>query len=207
MVIKKYVLCSLFACLLLLFSSCELILEDMSESDETGIIAETSGQETEAPTETNTETEPETEKATEKETGTETETETPTEATPQETIPPELRPKPDFYITYDGDELPADAIAISFTMTARKPGVSIHWAEAWNLYKIEDGNRKRVGGMSWESGFEALPKDEDSCVSFCNSLLFVDLVRSQHLPAGEYELVYMLGSKESSEFIRFTVRE
>ena len=108
MVVKKYVFCSLFVCLLLIFCSCELIFEDLSETNETWIAAETSGLDAEEPTET------ETEKVTE----TETETETPTEATPQETIPPELRPKPNFYITYDGDELPADAIAISFTMTA-----------------------------------------------------------------------------------------
>ena len=74
MVIKKHVFCSLFVCLLLIFCSCELIFEDLSETNETWIAAETSGLDAEEPTET--------------------ETETPTEATPQETIPPELRPKP-----------------------------------------------------------------------------------------------------------------
>ena len=61
--------------------------------------------------------------------------------------------------------------------------------------------------LNQKSVIEKLPTDENSYTVNLEGVFFKDLVGSEHLPAGEYELVYMLGSKESSEFIRFTVRE
>ena len=104
-------------------------------------------------------------------------------------------------------EISTEATGIHFYMTARAPGVSIRWADSWNLYRIEDGQRKYVGGMAQESSVEKPPTAMDQYAYAYQHILFVDLTGNQNLPAGEYELVYVMDGEPSSEFIRFTVKE
>lgn len=134
-------------------------------------------------------------------------TEAPTERDPTHKYPSSA-PKPNFCMSNNQEkEISSDATGVHFYMTARAPGVSVRWADSWNLYRIEDGQRKYVGGMAQESSVEKPPTAADQYAFVYQHILFVDLVGSQNLPAGEYELVYVMDGELSSEFIRFTVKE
>ena len=133
-------------------------------------------------------------------------TEAPTEKNPTQKYPSSAQ-KPNFCMSNEETEISTDATGIYFYMTARAPGVSVRWADSWNLYRIEDGQRKYVGGMAQESSVEKPPTAMDQYAYAYQHILFVDLTGNQNLPAGEYELVYVMNGEPSSEFIRFTVKE
>ena len=133
-------------------------------------------------------------------------TEAPTEKDPTHKYPSSAT-KPNFCMSNEETEISTEATGIHFYMTARAPGVSVRWADSWNLYRIEDGQRKYVGGMAQESSVEKPPTAMDQYAYAYQHILFVDLTGNQNLPAGEYELVYVMDGEPSSEFIRFTVKE
>lgn len=118
-----------------------------------------------------------------------------------------LLPKPGFYLSSDKTVLPADATFFSFTMTARDEGVSLHWANQWKLYQIEGKQKKLIGGIAEEAGIERPIMDGEIRVVYNTFISFNELAKESTLPAGEYELVYMMGGKLSSESIRFTIQK
>ena len=133
-------------------------------------------------------------------------TEAPTEKNPTQKYPSSAQ-KPNFCMSNEETEISTEATGIHFYMTALAPGVTLRWADSWDLYRIEDGQRKYVGGMAQESSVEKLPTAMDQYAYAYQHILFVDLTGNQNLPAGEYELVYVMDGEPSSEFIRFTVKE
>ena len=133
-------------------------------------------------------------------------TEAPTEKDPTHKYPSSA-PKPSFSMSNEETEISTNDVGIHFYMTALAPGVTLRWADSWDLYRIEDGQRKYVGGMAQESSVEKPPIAMDQHAYAYKHILFVDLTGNQNLPAGEYELVYVMDGEPSSEFVRFTVKE
>ena len=174
----KHIIYTLIFSMLLLLSSCDFNVENTTESETNETTAEPTIAQTEAPTEKD-----------------------PTHKYPSSAT------KPNFCMSNEETEISTEATGIHFYMTARAPGVSVRWADSWNLYRIEDGQRKYVGGMAQESSVEKPPTAMDQYAYAYQHILFVDLTGNQNLPAGEYELVYVMDGEPSSEFIRFTVKE
>ena len=79
--------------------------------------------------------------------------------------------------------------------------------EKWDLYRIEDGRRTRMGGIAIESALEGLPVAPDEFAVDNDVVRISEVTNGQYqtLPAGDYELVFSPDSH--SVTLPFTVVE
>ena len=107
----------------------------------------------------------------------------------------------DFVIT--GDHGRSYELFVRDTVTTADPLISVQFishrmgqpfgrGEKWDLYRIEDGRRTRMGGIAIESALEGLPVAPDEFAVDNDGVRISEVTNGQYqtLPAGDYELVF-----------------
>ena len=96
---------------------------------------------------------------------------------------------------------------ISVQFISHRMGQPFGRGEKWDLYRIEDGRRTRMGGIAIESALEGLPVAPDEFAVDNDGVRISEVTngRYQTLPAGDYELVFSPDSH--SVTLPFTVVE
>ena len=81
---------------------------------------------------------------------------------------------------------------ISVQFISHRMGQPFGRGEKWDLYRIEDGRRTRMGGIAIESALEGLPVAPDEFAVDNDGVRISEVTngRYQTLPAGDYELVF-----------------
>lgn len=116
----------------------------------------------------------------------------------------------EFRMSADITTLSTDSTSIQITLTGHELGETIHWVDQWCLYHLEGNEKSKIGSIYEEAGIEMDAANADSYATITCSFFFSDLTSGRYmtLPAGEYELFYMITYDEpSSESIRFTIVE
>ena len=117
-----------------------------------------------------------------------------------------------------GDHGRAFELFVRDTVTTADPLISVQFishrmgqpfgrGEKWDLYRIEDGRRTRMGGIAIESALEGLPVAPDEFAVDNDGVRISEVTNGQYqtLPAGDYELVFSPDSH--SVTLPFTVVE
>ena len=96
---------------------------------------------------------------------------------------------------------------ISVQFISHRMGQPFGRGEKWDLYRIEDGRRTRMGGIAIESALEGLPVAPDEFAVDNDGVRISEVTNGQYqtLPAGDYELVFSPDSH--SVTLPFTVVE
>ena len=96
---------------------------------------------------------------------------------------------------------------ISVQFISHRMGQPFGRGEKWDLYRIEDGRRTRMGGIAIESALEGLPVAPDEFAVDNDGVRISEVTngRYQTLPVGDYELVFSPDSH--SVTLPFTVVE
>lgn len=96
---------------------------------------------------------------------------------------------------------------ISVQFISHRMGQPFGRGEKWDLYRIEDGRRIRMGGIAIESALEGLPVAPDEFAVDNDGVRISEVTNGQYqtLPAGDYELVFSPDSH--SVTLPFTVVE
>ena len=81
---------------------------------------------------------------------------------------------------------------ISVQFISHRMGQPFGRGEKWDLYRIEDGRRTRMGGIAIESALEGLPVAPDEFAVDNDGVRISEVTNGQYqtLPAGDYELVF-----------------
>ena len=81
---------------------------------------------------------------------------------------------------------------ISVQFISHRMGQPFGRGEKWDLYRIEDGKRTRMGGIAIESALEGRPVAPDEFAVDNDGVRISELTNGQYqtLPVGDYELVF-----------------
>lgn len=96
---------------------------------------------------------------------------------------------------------------ISVQFISHRMGQPFGRGEKWDLYRIEDGRRTRMGGIAIESALEGLPVAPDEFAVDNDGVRISEVTNGQYqtLPAGDYELVFTPDGQAAT--VSFTVVE